>query len=508
MNSEGCKAPNSTRQFTKSIVTLSQSRKQDMRTATQLYLRPNRCKECDKCKFVMLTPVISDYLYQENFEHSQDTRKSWYTLCEQKIFGLNFRIIDDPTISAVYVSLAPGFQRVLAVYPHPTPRLNSTTTSTAHVYHIVHGRRGGSSFGGLVIQNPYNTSSDVTVQLTGRAKGWKNLKELVEIGENLSMGCWEVLWIEPELVNVTIAGKKFPDLSGTVVSSDTPLSVFTNSVTTGFKNKTLEFDYDSMLRQQMPERARWGTAFFVDGTHSEILPEGIKNCLEYEITIVSYVSDNKITVEDSTGPPTLLTTPTRVVSEEHFEYTLNYNQAQMVTRGGMEIRSTHPILVLSTTYSSPHFTSCSDTYEVSSLVQPREWYANKQLVVLVHPEKSRPTTYNYHVGIVVPANASNLSDILESKTGGYCNSRSLEEMEREGKARQVRTHPVGDGREYTLITYEMSVSSMVNADQILTKHLLRHSDPHIRMGVTVYAYSEHSHYSYSNGYLLGKETVT
>lgn len=162
----------------------------------------------------------------------------------------------------------------------------------------------------------------------------------------------------------------------------------------------------------------------------------------------------------------------------------------MVAMAYLEIVSPSPIVVLHTAYADPEPPSCRDSsVYYSTLVQPVEWHANKQLAVLVHPKKS--TTYRYLISIAVPSRESDPANILESKQGEHCLGVPVSNF---------HTSQRRAGGNYTLLTYKRSI---VNSAETETKLLLRHSNANTRIGVTVYAYAADVQYSYSNGYALG-----
>lgn len=470
--------------------------------SSKLYLHRPNCETCSRCFYEILTPTISHYLHTQDFGNGCHKRKkssagrgceTLSTMCSENIFGINFQVLDNSTFAAVLTSFAPNLKHCMAVYPLPTvPPL--TRSSRTYVYHIIHGRQHKTVSKGFSIQNPYDINSTISINLTDSAVGWNIGTELVTVERELVFKCREVLWVEPAFNGTVDVQSR--SLSGTVISSTTPLSVFSNLAMTHTlamipENSSYSFDYDSQLVHQMPERAQWGKRFFIDGGHSVILPEDVRSCLTYEVTIVSYSLENIIYLKSNTLPIAreLRIPPTTVIPGEHYEYKLNYTQTQITLFEYLEISSTSPILVLSDTYSNA---SCHDAIYYSTLIQPIEWHANKQIIVLVHPLTD--TAYHYHISITVPTNKSDPAEIMESKPGEYCYGISVSSY-----GLIVRTHPVGSG-EYTLITYRKFI---FNSSKNQTRLLLHHSDPLTYIGVTVYAYSKSLHYSYSNGYALG-----
>lgn len=489
-NRTHCRDANSSGEFISSVVTSSQNHNTIVHS--QLYLHNPGCEgNCAGCYFKILQSGIQHYMHTIDFNacHTDIGCASWLTLCEERVYGINFQI-DDPTFSAVSVSFTLNFHQCFAVYPLPMYQERSQHNPSSYTYHIVHGsHQQRSQLRGFTVQNPYDTDSVLSIDLTGRAIGWDNGEELVLVGDTLNMQCREVIWVEPILGGTDVLRLS---LSGTVLSSTTPLNVFTNTaVLDNGADTARDFEYNSQLVHQMPERSHWGKHFIVNPRNSEVLPQGIRSCLAYVITIVSYTARNRIFLRGSNSEqPAELGSPTTVLSAEHYEHTLFYSQAQMIKMTYLEIVSTSPIVVLSEAYAS---TACQDnSIYYSTLVQPVEWHANKQIVVLVHPKKN--ITYRYLISVIVPSEESNPADIFESEPGDHCHGLPISSYH----ASQHRA-----GAIYTLLTY---VRSIVNSVGTQTKLILRHSDPNTRIGVTVYAYADGMHYSYSNGYTLGMYT--
>lgn len=489
-NSTHCRDANSSGEFISEMVVASQNHN-TVAVHAQLYLHnPAGCEDdCASCYLKILHSDIEHYMYPLDFNacFTDVGCASWLTLCEQEVYGINFQI-DNPTFSAIAVVFTPKFHQCFAVYPLPMRQQLPQSSPPSYVYHVIHSRhqQQPARLKGFTIQNPYDTDSVLSLVLSGRAIGWDNGETLIPVGNTLSLKCREVIWVEPDL-NATEG--LLLSLSGTVISSSTPLNVFTNLAVFSNHKPTWEFKFDSQLLQQMPERTHWGKHYIINPRNSKVLPDGISSCLVYEVTIVSCTAKNRVLLRNSSYSAEL-GAPTRGISDEHYEYTLYYNQAQMVEMTYIEVLSTSPIVVLTEAYASTEPSSCRDYSVVySTLVQPVEWHANKQIVVLVHPRENM--TYHYLISIVVPSRNSDPADIFESEQDEHCHGLAVSSY-------HTSRHRAGDS--YTLLTYERSI---IKSEEIQTRLLLRHSDPNTRIGVTVSAYAENLQYSYSNGYALG-----
>lgn len=490
-SSAHCRKANSSGEFISGVVVASQNH--NVIVHSQVYLYSPGCEnDCASCYFKILQPDVEHYMHTLDFNGcTTDTGcASWLTLCKERVYGINFQI-DDPTFSAVSVGFTPTFKQCFAVYPLPLHQEPSRNSPLSYIYHIIHSthQQRTARLRGFAIQNPYDVDSVLSINLTSsRAVGLVNGETLIPVDGTLNLKCREVIWVEPSLNGTGFNGSSL-SLSGTVLSSSTPLNVFTNSAILEAISPTRGFEYDSQLVHQMPERSQWGKHFIINPRNFEVLPDEIHPCLMHEITIVSYTAQNKLLLK-SNSQSAELETPTRVISDKHYEYTVYYTQDQMVAMAYLETVSLSPVVVLHAAYADPELPMCRD-YSVyySTLVQSVGWYANKQIVVLVHPKEN--VTYQYLISIAVPSGKSDPANLLESEPGEHCHGVPIGSY-------HASQHRAGDS--YTLIIYKRSITSSMETQ---TRLLLRHSDANTRIGVTVYAYAEDVQYSYSNGYALG-----
>ena len=497
-----CKAADQSGDFLSGMVVASQN--YNPFVLSRMYLHSPGCEDpvdCSSCLLRILQPEIEQFTYTTDFHACRDYVDeeciSWLKMCKERVYGINFQI-DDPTFSSIAFAFSPNFSQCFAAYPLPLHEEEEEEEESApYVYHILHGSQREAMLSGFSIQNPYDIESAVSLRLTGPALGWMNGEALVRVKDKLSVKCREVLWVEPDHEDSLLP----PVLSGTVLTSSTPLNVFTNLAMLENLDPFWEFGFDSQVIHQMPERRRWGKQFLVSPLWSDVLlPKDIQSCLLYKITIVSYVAENRIQWRSGLSSQSLeLKVPAVSLSDEHFEFTLTYNRTQMEREVYLELTSSSPVMVLSEAFTSKELSStCAEhSFHYSTLVQPVEWHANKQIVLLVHPKPN--TTYTYHISVTVPREKANPKDIIESEPGQYCNGLPLSHHDSD-------VHSLGDS--HTLVTYTKSVRNVASRRGQPTRLLLRHSDPNIHIGVTVYAYSNDGlHYSYSNGYTLGTQQL-
>ena len=481
-----CRDANSSGDYISGVVVASQGRDPEVIHA-ELYLYGHTGSREDCDQMMNVHSDIEHYMYTLDFNKCppNDRCASWLMLCKERVRGIRYRI-DNPTFSAVAVSFTPNFHQCFAIYPLPRDlQLPPESGQSSYVYHVVHGRHQ-ELLKGFTIHNSYTTDSVLSFNLTSRAVGLDNGETLLPVGNTLNLKCQEVVWVEPDLRGT---GDLPKSLSGSVISSSTPLNVFTNLAVLGDRKLIQEFELDSQLVHQMPERSHWGRHFIVNPRNPEAIPNDISSCLAYEVMIVSYTARNSILLKNKSHTLELVA-PTRVASDKHYEYTVQYSPPQVAELTYLEIVSTSPIAVLTEVYTVAEPSLCRG-YSIyySTLEQPVEWHANKQIVVLVHPKEN--FTYYYQISIVLPRRDSDPADVLESEQDEPCKGQPVSSY-------NVSRRRAGD--DYTLLTYERSIIKSVETQ---TRLILRHSDPSTRIGVTVFAYAEDLQYSYSNGYSLG-----
>lgn len=467
---------------------------------------PSRCYSFSSISW----EKIDHYLYGRVNFNSNRSNTSWQELCEKNMFGIAFKLLDNPGFAAVAVLLTQQFQISLVLYPTPTTTTRSSTTRN-YTYYIVHGRHYSEVMliGGFTIQNPYDkTSTSVTMNLTNTVIGWKDGSELVTLNATTSieLRCKEVIWAEP---GPDTDDSPSLSLTGSVLVSATPINVFTNVVRagttqthrndTGNDTDTL-FNYNSQVLHQMPEKMRWGKTFVIDLRYSKMFPDNVtRSCsLLYEVLMVSHASDNLITLKNNLLPQGMeLRAPERSLQRDYHEYRISYSQAAKTSQlTYLEIVSDSPIFVLLETYTTIN-DSCLVSLYYSTVVQPVEWFANKQISVLVHPLPQ--DVYSYHVTVVVSDSdveneAGHPGDsIIESEEEDYCKGSPITKLH---KIETLR----GNGSHQTLLAYNVQIEHPTSN---VTRVLLRHSNPLRHIGVTVYAYSQSLQSSYSNGYSLG-----
>lgn len=461
------------------------------RAETQWYLKVHPChcqdlcffNDCDKNDFYNYTFGMD--IHTHVVPHNDaNCILSWPKLCTKNVTGLHTYFCNNPTFMAVFAIFTSHFQQVLAIYPQrviPVQRSNETL----YTYHIIHSRHHKAMLRGFTIQNPSYDSANVTLVPSMTATGLTNMTKviLLNMENSIDLKCFDVLWIEP----VVGASPVHPlNLSGSIVYSTIPLNVFTNLASLTDSIHKNNFSYHSQLVHQMPERAQWGKTFIVSAKHFEIVPEKIKPYLEYEISIISYAANNRVLLKTGQYSQSILKFN---LSNNQYESILKYTHSEMSQLSHfMQLKATHPILVVLETYTNR---SCKQAIHYSILVQPVEWYANKQMVTLIHPMPN--ASYHYLINIVAPSKDGNPANIMITENDDDCQWSPI------ATKYSVQEDKSGD---YNLFTYTTRIS---NSTTQQTDLRLQHSNSCIKIGVTIYGYSEGElEYAYSNGYTFSK----
>ena len=407
--------------------------------------------------------------------------------CKNYVFGANFLFQGNPTFSVVAFFAGLTFNQSFAMYPTCTDDMMCKATSRAHYHYYilfgpVYGKDNSVLLDGVTIQMHQKT--EITLQLSGEALALNNTKEESQFMPKNNSNVYTTLWIEPK---VSLCERVIPrSLEGTTIVSNKPITVFTNRAKCNTSN---QFSYDSQVVHQMPEVNEWGKTFIIDAKQINIMPQSVRNNLEYEIAIRA--SQNGTTVN---------TTYYQFNQQPHFNTTAlmkgNVHRTvrsmdSMFSVSHISIVANSPVLVLYSIYSQDEITPNNVIY-YSVLLQPVEWFSNKQIIALQHP--THDEVYQYHISVVVPEVHYNPKDIHIAKGKDLCRSVSL--LEYKGF---IGSTDQSNG--YVVVYMELSMTGGMDNE---TQLLLWHRNPGAHMGVTVFAYASDLQYAYSNGYTVGK----
>lgn len=412
--------------------------------------------------------------------------------CENRVFGASLLFQGNPSLSAVAFFAGLSFNQSLAMYPVCKDSMKcASTPRTQYHYYILFGapyRRTNLTYlGGFTIQMHQET--EIILKLSGEAHALNNTviqpfdKHVIRADQD---NTYTTLWVEPKVSSCETETHS-RSLEGTEIISSKPISLFTNRA-----NCDIEFTYDSQVIHQIPEVRQWGKAFIIDTLQIQLLPESVRNKIEFEIAIR--------TAETSA----VINTTYYPFNQQHYvnTRTLTKNSVYRIVHSvnslpvsHVSIMASSPVLII---YSVRSLGGAPLHVHYSVLVQPIEWFSNKQTIVLQHPTFGE--VYNYRISVVVAKEHYSPKDILIADSKDLCQSIPLTDY----KGFTGNTNE-SQGHTYVIFYMEMRTTGGNDSEKQL---LLWHRNPRVHLGVTVFSYANDLQYAYSNGYSLGELTVS
>ena len=408
--------------------------------------------------------------------------------CKNNVFGTNFFFQGNPTISVIAFFAGLAFNQSFAMYPVCKDDMSCTSSVRVEYYYYVlfgpvYGSENTPLLDGITIQMHQKT--EITIQLSGAAQALNNTVE-EPINQQFSIkdqgNTYSTLWIEPKVSTCDNLNPR--SLEGTIIMSNKPISVFTNKARC---SGTVEFSYESQVVHQMPEVNDWGKTFIIDTQQIHMLPESMRNDVEYELLIRAAQNGTTVNITYyQFGQPPQIARDVLVTSNV---YRVAHSVSSILGTSHVAIKASDPILVLYTIYSQ------YANVHHSVLLQPVEWFSNKQIIVLQHPTNDE--VYWYHISVVVPEEHYNPMDIQITEGKDLCQSIPVLNY----KA-FVSSTEVSFG--YIVFYIELNITGGTDN---MTQLLIWHRNTDVRIGATVFAYAGDLQYAYSNGYTLGKLTL-
>lgn len=403
--------------------------------------------------------------------------------CKNKVFGAKFLFMGNPTFSVVAFFAGLTFNQSFAIYPLCIDTLKCRPPpEKQYHYHVLFGvgysKDNCTFLDGVTIQMHQET--EISLQLSGKVHVLNNTVEQLVAKEHVlkdqDNNRYTTLWIEPKVLSCERVNLR--SLEGTNIISNKPVTVFTNRAKCSPK-----FSYDSQVVHQMPEVNDWGKMFIIDMQQHRILPESMRNYLEYEIAIRTVHNDT--TIYTTYHPLSHQGYVNTIAMETTGVHRIMLRHAY----SHVHISATSPVLVL---YSirSRHGTQPHIYFSV--LQQPVEWYSNKQTIVLQHPTYGE--VHQYHISVVIAKEHYNPRDIYIAEDKQICRSVSL--LDYNGF-----TGNINEGQGYVVFYMEPMITGGGDGKTLL---LLWHRNSEVYLGVTVFAYARDLQYAYGNGYTLGK----
>lgn len=409
--------------------------------------------------------------------------------CKNYVFGTNLFFQGNPTVSVITFFAGLTFNQSFAMYPVCKDDMSCTSSSrTEYHYYVLfgpvyYGREKTALLNGITIQMHQKT--EITIQLSGAAHALNNTVE-EPINRQFSIkdqgNTYTTLWIEPK---VSTCDKINPrSLEGTTVVSNKPITVFTNQARC---NGTVKFSYESQVVHQVPEVNDWGKLFIIDTQQINMLPKSMRTNVKYELSIRAAQNGTTINITYYQFNQ-LSQTATDVLMTSNV-YRVAHSVSSMLDTNHIAISGSSPILVLYTIYS------LHSNVHYSVLLQPVEWFSNKQTIALQHPTNNE--VHRYHISVVVPKEHYNPMDIQITEGKDLC--QSIPVLNYKGFLSST-------AESYGYVVFYMELKITGGTDNV-TQLLLWHRNPHVHIGATVFAYAGDLQYAYSNGYTLSKLTL-
>ncbi|XP_064404185.1 uncharacterized protein LOC135349579 [Halichondria panicea] len=397
-------------------------------------------------------------------------RDSMCYQCENNVKNLIGEFRSNPSLSLIAQLFGDYFNHFLAIYPVS----GTEGEESVYTYKVLFGSPRDGTMDGLVIEVIYS-HTNITVYNASGAIALRDGTELYQLSSpfELTNQCKStVLWMEPRAASDC----SHTSLEHAVIVSSKPVKVFTNQVRCN--NKSRHFNYHSQLVHEIPLPSKYGQRFIVDALQAQILPEAVRNNLEYDLSILSSQENTDIKV-------TYYNQSVAIVTEQYYStmdalrVRKTYNFLQTITH--LDISATDPILVLLTIHSrSP------EAIYYSLVVQPVRWFSNIQTVAVASVNESSRSECSYHISVFVPTNHSNPQDIMISEAHNFTNSTPLSSYS--------GLRGFTNGGDFKLFYFTRN-------NYTDTHLLVWHNDPYVDIGATVFAYCTHKHYAYSNGYI-------
>ncbi len=417
-----------------------------------------------------------------------ETYAEMYSLaysCKNEVFGTNFFFQGNPTISVIAFFAGLAFNQSFAMYPVCIDDMSCTSSARAQYHYYVlfglaYGRENTSFLDGITIQMHQKT--EITIQLSGAAHALNNTVE-EPINQQFSIkdqgNIYTTLWIEPKISTCDNVNPR--SLEETTIVSNKPITVFTNKARCG---GTVEFSYESQVVHQMPEVKDWGKTFIIDTQQINILPKSMRSDVDYELSIRAAQKGTivNITYYQFNQPPQIATD----VLKTSNVYRVAHSASLMLGTSHIAIKASDPILVLYTIYSQ------HANVHHSVLLQPVEWFSNKQTIVLQHPTNNE--VYQYHISVVAPKKHYNPVDVQVTEGKDLC--QSIPVLNYKGFVSST-------AESFGYVVFYIDLNIIGGTDNV-TQLLIWHRNTDVQIGTTVFAYASDLQYAYSNGYSLGK----
>ena len=399
-------------------------------------------------------------------------------------------IVKDPTVTSLVSHKIEERVYVYSSIPVEKEVHNSSTHNTfTYKYIVLHGKPRNVSIPAVAITFPSAASTEcanITITtkvdaLIYRARHRDEFVQSTHANTMLSIEClmnFEVVWIEPK---ITSCKQEIPSLQGTVLRSTRDMAVYIAEANCNVTGDDRGFGYVGNPVYSLPHSRKWGTTFVADLTHLQehTIRKGLHVAASFhmvaetdtEVIATAYIPGNKLPLHSK-----------KYRLEADQPLTINVKE---VTYTYLSLQSSSPILIVYEVYEK-----ASDKPYFSSLLQPVQWFAQQQSILLSRSLVSQ--VEQYYITLVITAPKSfDIKDIQIRKEGYKWSVPLLEHFH----TRDISTHSIDH---ITVVSVAVDSTMLGSNDSYLTANAC------VDIGASVVYYGEHSGYAHTNVYVLGE----
>lgn len=450
---------------------------------------------------ITLTPQASEFhqclhYYCDQTPDIQSVQKSGGVCTESdSITAFVSFIVEDPTVTSLVSHKIEERVYVYSSIPVGEEVHNSSAQNTfTHKYMVLHGEPRNTTVPSVTITLPSISTECANITITTkvdavvyRAHHRDEFIQSTLANTTLVVEClmhFEVVWIQPRIID---CNQEIPSLQGTEIRSTRGVAVYVAEAECNMTKGDRGFGYVGNPMYSLPPVTKWGTKFFIDLSHLQNLKHLVRKELaalfhmvtneDTEILVTAYTPGNKLPVCSEIHKLEADQPLTINIKETIYTYLI--------------LQSSNPVLVMyevcEEVSGEPYF---------STLLQPVEWFAQQQSLLLSHSLVSQ--VEQYYITLVVTGEKS--YDIKNIQ------------IQREGDEQLVSLldyFHTSDISSYSIDSFDgiIVVSMAVDSETLGsndTHILVKAEDVCMKIGASVMYYGAHSGYAHTNVYILGK----
>lgn len=479
-----------------------------------VYDRDNIISNVFEYPLLKLYPEAKNRLVCLNYycdeEPTSETRLISNGTCSIKeaASGVYAHITLDPTVSFIVSNKGPNFMIMYAALPF--------SVHEGATYHILNPTRYLENYiQAFALRALESNNTEVTIVPTSPVKIYRpaihpefeitTAKAYDEIV--ITILPFETVWVQAE---VTSCDSRV-SLTGTLIESSSEMSVFSaqalcnetaitqpnstdinqNTTASGddddddATNDILPFSFIFNPLHQLPPVNRWGSLYIVDLKTLQLFSGADMEYYVLSFIIIS-AAKSQVTITCHAPEATTICKANQLVGKGGiWRYELlakNMLQVQAVV-----IEGKGQIMVLHEIYSQRR-----DETHHSQLLQPTEWFLNKQAVPVAHSlDGMQPQAFA--ISLVIPNDYMSMETIMVWDNMKHESPSLLDDYE----LIQSYSHSIVE--EYAVVHILLDPTGYDEKDYVV-RFALNSTDNEARFGASIFSYGG---YAYSNGYILG-----